>query len=233
MIKLGQDPKWRDKVRQSILQLTKNPTWIKRNKEIGRENSNSSKWRQKIRDAKAPRNTPAFKEAMVKRALNQKWLRHVTESNKRIAKDPEWQRKNKLVRERNLRNPECLSRMGRGKKGRIWSKKKEQYIFYASQLERDWILELDRDPAVSSFDMQPQDHIITYASKDGKRHNYLPDVLVHCKDGRKELWEIKPDPLYFRLHPTNVVKWRAAKKWCQDQAITFRVVGYKLLNERK
>ena len=73
----------------------------------------------------------------------------------------------------------------------------------------------------------------------GKPTIYVPDFLVVFTDNKKqkraELWEIKPanQTLKERVgknvynqaqYVRNVVKWEAARVWCKQQGIKFRII---------
>lgn len=73
----------------------------------------------------------------------------------------------------------------------------------------------------------------------GKPTVYVPDFLVVFTDNKKnkraELWEIKPvnqtlkenvgKNVYNQAqYVRNTVKWAAAKNWCKQQGITFRII---------
>lgn len=73
----------------------------------------------------------------------------------------------------------------------------------------------------------------------GKPTVYVPDFLVVFVDNksqkRAELWEIKPvnqtfkesvgkNPYNQAQYVRNTVKWAAAKAWCQQNGVTFRII---------
>jgi hypothetical protein len=73
----------------------------------------------------------------------------------------------------------------------------------------------------------------------GKPTIYVPDFFVVFTDNKKnkraELWEIKPmnqtmkenvgKNVYNQAqYVRNTVKWAAAKNWCKNQGITFRII---------
>jgi hypothetical protein len=73
----------------------------------------------------------------------------------------------------------------------------------------------------------------------GKPTVYVPDFLVVFTDNKKakraELWEIKPvnqtmvekvgKNVYNQAqYVRNQVKWTAARNWCKNQGITFRII---------
>jgi hypothetical protein len=73
----------------------------------------------------------------------------------------------------------------------------------------------------------------------GKPTVYVPDFLVVFQDNKKqkraELWEIKPANQTLKekvgnnkynqaQYVRNVVKWEAAKNWCKQQGIHFRII---------
>ncbi len=78
----------------------------------------------------------------------------------------------------------------------------------------------------------------------GKATIYVPDFLVIFVDKhnnkRAELWEIKPvnqtfkesvgrNPYNQAQYVKNMVKWAAARAWCQQNNVTFRIITEKEL----
>ena len=73
----------------------------------------------------------------------------------------------------------------------------------------------------------------------GKATVYVPDFLVvfETKDNKKkaELWEVKPANQAFKesvgknkynqaQYVRNMVKWAAAKNWCKQNGVQFRII---------
>ena len=73
----------------------------------------------------------------------------------------------------------------------------------------------------------------------GKHTVYVPDFFVVFTDNQKnkraELWEIKPvnqtlkehvgkNPYNQAQYVRNVVKWEAAKAWCKQNGVKFRII---------
>lgn len=99
------------------------------------------------------------------------------------------------------------------KKGRLTNLKKNPSGFtdYDSILEREYMVELERDPAVKSW---TKDHGIKILYKIiGVTRNYLPDFLVEFQDGSKELHETKGLPLLFWL--STKLKAQSAEEFCR------------------
>ena len=44
-------------------------------------------------------------------------------------------------------------------------------------------------------------------------HKYYPDFLVYFKNGKKEMWEVKPSSQ--RTWYNNIYKWKYAKAYCK------------------
>ncbi|MFH1861805.1 MAG: TnsA endonuclease N-terminal domain-containing protein [bacterium] len=81
---------------------------------------------------------------------------------------------------------------------------------YDSSLERQYMVELERDPAVKSWTKK---HGIKIPYKFfGLVRNYLPDFLVEYKDGSKEVHETKGLPLLLWL--STKIKGETAEKYC-------------------
>lgn len=76
----------------------------------------------------------------------------------------------------------------------------------------------------------------------GKNTIYVPDFLVVFTDNKKqkraELWEVKPvnqsikervgkNPYNQTQYVRNMVKWEAAKNWCRQNGVKFRIITEK------
>ena len=85
------------------------------------------------------------------------------------------------------------------KKGKLTNLKKSPYgeEEYESALEREYMVELERDPAVKKW-TKKHDIKISYAFLFFTRH-YLPDFLVEYQNGQKEIHETKGLPLLLWL----------------------------------
>ncbi|TSC79414.1 MAG: hypothetical protein G01um101418_990 [Parcubacteria group bacterium Gr01-1014_18] len=80
---------------------------------------------------------------------------------------------------------------------------------YDSALEREYMVELERDPAVVQWTKK---HGLKIAYKVfGFPHKYLPDFLVEYKDGHKEIHETKGLPLMLWL--STKLKREAAEEY--------------------
>src|SRR3989344_9637763 len=82
-----------------------------------------------------------------------------------------------------------------GKKGTLTQLKKtpDGKENYDSALEREYMVELERDPAVVRWTKK---HGLKISYKFlGFPHHYIPDFLVEYKDGHKEIHETKGLPL--------------------------------------
>lgn len=87
---------------------------------------------------------------------------------------------------------------------------------YDSALEREYMVELERDPAVVRWTKK---HGLKISYKAfGFPHKYLPDFLVEYKDGHKEIHETKGLPLMLWL--STKVKREAAEGY-------FKKLGWK------
>src|SRR3990167_10175341 len=91
---------------------------------------------------------------------------------------------------------------------------------YDSGLEREYMVELERDPAVKSWTKK---HGIKIPYKLlGFTHNYLPDFLVEYQDGSKELHESKGLPLL--LWVSTKLKSESAEEYCKNQGWKYKKI---------
>ena len=108
-------------------------------------------------------------------------------------------------------------------------------IIYRSSWERKFMSYCDRNP-----------DIVPYVSPfDKKVHRYFPDFLVKTSSCKKVMIEIKPaiqcKPPKPRSRKTkrylqeqltfikNISKWRAAKEYCSDNGLEFKIMTEKEL----
>lgn len=103
---------------------------------------------------------------------------------------------------------------------KVFFKKMKTEGMCRSPLEEIVFKELDNDPAVDYFKVEPFKIPYKYY---GHTHNYLPDVLVTYKNGRKELLEIKLSGDIFS--PKNQAKFRAARTFAKEHNMHFIVRG--------
>lgn len=91
---------------------------------------------------------------------------------------------------------------------------------YDSTLERDYMVELEHDPAVKSWTKQ---HNIKIPYRFlGFLRNYLPDFLVEYQDGHKELHETKGLPLLLWL--STKLKGESAEEYCRKQGWRYKII---------
>lgn len=91
---------------------------------------------------------------------------------------------------------------------------------YDSTLEREYMIELERDAAVKSWTKK---HGIKIAYRFlGFTRHYLPDFLVEYQDGHKELHETKGLPLLLWL--TTKLKRVSAEEYCRQQGWRYKLI---------
>lgn len=106
------------------------------------------------------------------------------------------------------------------KKGKLTNLRKnpEGWAGYDSVLEREYMVELERDPAVKSW---TKNHGIKIPySFLGFQKSYWPDFLVELKDGSKELHETKGLPLLFWL--STKLKAKSAEIYCKEKGWKYK-----------
>lgn len=110
-------------------------------------------------------------------------------------------------------------------RGYIFSTKMNSDVYYRSSWEKEFISYLDKNEDIKQF-LHDSIRIPYYDAKNHKR-NYIVDFLVTKNNGDKELIEIKPS--CFTEKDINKRKFAAARKYCEDQGIKFRVLTEKYL----
>jgi hypothetical protein len=108
------------------------------------------------------------------------------------------------------------------KKGSLTNLKKSPYgkEEYDSTLEREYMVELERDPAVKSWTKRHRIKI-PYRFSGFTRH-YLPDFLVEYKNGNKEIHETKGLPLLLWL--STKIKGKTAEEFCKEQGYKYKLI---------
>ena len=89
---------------------------------------------------------------------------------------------------------------------------------YDSALEREYMVELERDPTIKSW-TKKHGIKIPYQFLGITRH-YLPDFLVEYRDGSKELHETKGLPLLFWA--STKLKGETAEEYCKRQGWKYK-----------
>lgn len=92
---------------------------------------------------------------------------------------------------------------------------------YDSVLERDYMIELEQDPAIKNW-TKKHDIKIPYTFLGLFKRNYLPDFLIEYNDGSKELHEGKGLPLLF--WGSTKAKRAAAQEWCKAHGMRYKLV---------
>lgn len=108
------------------------------------------------------------------------------------------------------------------KHGKLTELKKspQGWELYDSALEREYMVELERDPAVKSWTKK---HKIKIPYKFfGFTRYYLPDFLIKYQDGSKELHETKGLPLLLWL--STKLKGESAELFCKKQGWKYKKI---------
>lgn len=117
-----------------------------------------------------------------------------------------------------------IPRNYRGVTGVSPSRKSKDDAEFESLLEGEYLLILDWDPEVKSFDVQP-----VTIPVPGRRNPYRPDVLVHFVDGatgqsaKPLLVEVKPEQILKRDEAIFTPAFDAAKRLCRSNGWRFAV----------
>lgn len=108
------------------------------------------------------------------------------------------------------------------KKGKLTNLKKTPYgeETYDSALEREYMVELERDSAVVQWTKKHKIEI-PYKFLGFSRH-YLPDFLVEYKDGHKEIHETKGLPLLLWL--STKLKGQSAEQFVKQRGWKYKII---------
>jgi len=91
---------------------------------------------------------------------------------------------------------------------------------YESALEKEYMVELERDPAVLKW-TKKHGIKIPYKFLFFNRY-YLPDFLVEYQDGHKEIHETKGLPLL--LWASTKLKRQSAEEFCHQQGWKYKLI---------
>lgn len=95
-------------------------------------------------------------------------------------------------------------------------------IAYESTLERDFIILMEHDLAVS--DIIPQPCQLLFHANMGQAYPYTPDFLVYFRGSRKPmLVEVKPGEEWQQNWRKWSAKWKVARRYAKDQGWIFRI----------
>ena len=110
--------------------------------------------------------------------------------------------------------------------GGFAGRKNTRLVGYESPLEREYMLLLEFDPEVVSFEEQPVR--ISFLSEMGKKTPYVPDVLVHYHPPRPpELVEVKLAKDFKLKAKKFAPKFKAAQQHADERGWIFRKVSEK------
>lgn len=91
---------------------------------------------------------------------------------------------------------------------------------YDSALEREYMVELERNPAVNTWTKK---HGIKIPYKFfGITRHYLPDFMVEYKDGSREIHETKGLPLLLWL--STKLKGQTAEAFCKTKGWKYKLI---------
>lgn len=103
--------------------------------------------------------------------------------------------------------------------GRLASAKADRMVEFESLLEKDYMLLLEFDDEVESFEEQPINIPVP-----GVPRGYTPDVLVHFRPDLQrpaQLVEVKPLSYLEKYAEEYAAKFAAAQSYCLDRAWSF------------
>lgn len=113
-----------------------------------------------------------------------------------------------------VRRERNVSTDGEGHSGSFFSEKMHRTVQYESQLEFNFLLQLEQRGEVVFYQEQPFRILYTH---DAKMWDYYPDLLFILSDGRGVVVEIKP--VFKMALQENLIKWSALRKFCNDKGL--------------
>lgn len=121
---------------------------------------------------------------------------------------------------------------------KLFESQQNEPIIYRSSYEKKFIHWLESSDRVLHWGSECV--CIPYTGADGQPHHYYPDYVVEFANGTKCLIEIKPHSQTVRPDPRclhaveefkkNVLKWLAAKEFCERNGMAFKIITEHTLN---
>lgn len=105
--------------------------------------------------------------------------------------------------------------------GRLVATKSIGAAHYESALERDFLITLEVDISVLSYETQPIR--LDYTDVNGRKRHYTPDVLVN-REHRTELCEVKYASDIQALRAVHRERWLVAHRYALQQGWQFRLI---------
>lgn len=110
-------------------------------------------------------------------------------------------------------------------------------IIFRSSWEKKYAIWCENNPHIKYWGSECM--TIPYILHDGTQHTYNPDFVVEMIDGTKWIIEIKPHNQCIRpinengylwdAYTKNMCKWAAARKFCEDRGLKFKVLTEKTI----
>jgi len=100
-------------------------------------------------------------------------------------------------------------------------------IIYRSLWERKFMKYCDKNPNI--LEWGSEEIIIPYRSPlDNRIHRYFPDFYIKVRENtgqiKKYIIEVKPNVREVYEYAKNQAKWKAAKEYCLDRSLTFKIL---------
>jgi len=110
--------------------------------------------------------------------------------------------------------------------GYFYSKKNETKMYYRSSLELNFFNLFEKSKFILKFKSEP--FRILYKDHEEIWKNYIPDCLIEVSSKNKYLVELKPKGTAKLFN--NLLKIKAAKLFCKENNLKFRVLTEKFCN---
>lgn len=162
---------------------------------------------------------------MIEKRINNYLLGHITseETRRKISAAQKGRKFTKERREKmSITTSETIIKNGynfgsRGKSGKYFSQKNEEYMFYRSSFEKRAYEILENDDNVLKYKREPFRIPYKY---NGLTRNYIPDILVITKKGNF-LIEVKAN--WEKDSPKNIAKKIAAVSFCAKVGMKYLI----------
>ena len=121
-----------------------------------------------------------------------------------------------------------------------------KHIVYRSLWERKFMVFCDTQDSVKHWSSE-EFHVVYYNPITKKLHKYFPDFVIKTSNNEKFMIEIKPSRQAIKPKPPkkktksymresfeyikNQAKWQAAKAFCEDKGMQFKIITEKDLGQ--
>jgi len=205
--------------KETIKKRIESRKWYKHSKETKEKISEGNKG--KIVSEKSKKKMSKAKRGCIPWNKGKEWPKEIKEkmSKSRIGKKLSEETKEKISKSIRKKFENGTMSLACFISSKFWSKKNKTWVNCRSSYEKKAFNILEKMPMVTKYEVESLK--IQYRNGYDDVRTYFPDIFITYKDKSKELIEIKPSILL--KNPNNIKKFKAAKRFCKNKDIKFKV----------